>query len=256
MASVIPDIVEGWGTTPATSNVNMGGYSISGVSNIDASGQVSGGTVVANGNVKLSSDAWGARVFTTNVGNLGIGTAGLSNSIQIGATGNVGIKKTASVALDVEGQVASTSLTTGALTLTGDAVTRHINPETTNSYYCGDPSYRWASTYTKDLDVAGTAKVGANGSTIASTRSFRATLGSGATGVNVFTISYGVTYPDATKLVVIVTPFNDTGAGDTFTCTLQTVGTSACVFNIWRTDVSGGGWGNPLKAHVVITQLQ
>lgn len=115
MASVIPDITgEAWGTTPATSNVNMNGKAITGASTIDASGQISAGSLLANGNVKISSDDWGARVFTTNVGNLGIGTAGLSNSIQIGATGNVGVLTAPSdAALEVGGTLKSLNLNVG-----------------------------------------------------------------------------------------------------------------------------------------------
>ncbi len=83
MASLIPEVVpEGLGTTPAIGNVQMNGFSITGAQNIDASGQVTGGSLAA-GPVRISSDAWGARVTNINVGRLGIGTAGLSDSIQI-----------------------------------------------------------------------------------------------------------------------------------------------------------------------------
>jgi hypothetical protein len=233
----------------------MNGYAISGPSSIDASGQIAAGSFLANGNARISSDAWGARVLTTNTGNLGLGTAGLSNSIQIGATGNVGILKSATAPLDVEGQMKSTSVSTGALTLTGDAITQNTNPSTTNSVNCGDPSYRWAGTYTKDLDVTGSSPLGAKGASIASVRAFKANLGTRTAGVNSYTISYGTTYPYATKLIIQVTVTNDAaGVGDTFSYNLQSVGTSSCVLNVFRTD-SNIAWGNPIKAHVVVMQL-
>jgi hypothetical protein len=153
MTAVIPDVVPdgAWGTTPATTNVNMNGKAITGASTIDASGQIAGGSLLANGNVKISGDAWGARLLTTSIANLGLGTSGLSNSIQIGATGNVGLLKSASVALDVEGQNACS----GMLIIGDDATTRAVFPLADNAYDCGLPTNRWAGTYTQALDVAG-----------------------------------------------------------------------------------------------------
>jgi Chaperone of endosialidase len=144
MAAVIPDIVgDAWGTTPATSNVNMNGKAITGASTIDASGQIAGGSLLANGNVKISSDAWGARVLTTNTGNLGLGTAGLSNSIIIGATGKVGIKKDAVADFDVNGSVASTSVSTGTVTATGNVSCSEVSTSSNanisgSAYITGD----------------------------------------------------------------------------------------------------------------------
>jgi hypothetical protein len=120
MAAVIPDVIPGdqqWNTVPATSNVNMNGYAISGASTIDASGQVTG-SILRAGPVKISNDAWGSRILTTNTENLGTGTAGLSNSVIIGATGKVGIKKDAVADLDVSGSIASTSVSTGTVSAT------------------------------------------------------------------------------------------------------------------------------------------
>ena len=161
-----------WSQYPATSTVSCGSNAIT------TTGAVSAGSVVANSNLSLTHDATnGGKIMTTSVSNLGIGTSGLTNSVQISASGNVGILKAPSVALDVNGQVSSSSVTTGTLALSGDATTKNINPITNNTYYCGDPSYRWANTYSQGLDVAGIACVG---TTVATSN---AQLTVGGTGV-------------------------------------------------------------------------
>jgi hypothetical protein len=160
-----------WSQFPALSTI-QGGSNV-----ITTTGTLNAGSIVANQGLSVTHDAAnGGQITTTGSTKLGLGTSGLANSIQIGVTGNVGIRKAPNVALDVDGQVSCTSLASGAAAFTGDATTHHINPITNNNYYCGDPLYRWANTYTQLLDVAGATTAGTiNAGTISASNTLSVT---------------------------------------------------------------------------------
>ena len=106
------------------------------------------------------------------------------------------------------------------------------------------------------LHVSGTSKFGTPGNNIRSIRSFRATLGSGGSGVNNYLINYGVTYSDASKLIINVTTSNEADNGDTTACCVRTIGTSSFRLNVYRVDGLGSGWGNNIIAMVTITEIE
>lgn len=105
----------------ATGQITGGSVSATGQitgGSVSAAGQITGGSVnatselLANTNLSFTHDAMnGARIVNKTLTNLGIGTNNTATAIQIGATGNVGIGKSPSVALDVNGQVSCASVT-------------------------------------------------------------------------------------------------------------------------------------------------
>lgn len=138
---------------------------ISGAS-VTATGAINGASMTATGAILGASlESLGTvttrAITTSGLTSLNLGTGGLSNSIQVSATGNVGIRKAPNVALDIEGTVNAAAISiSGNASLNGESYTHNISPATTNTYNNGDPSYRWANTYTQQLDVLTKMSIG------------------------------------------------------------------------------------------------
>jgi hypothetical protein len=104
------------------------------------------------------------------------------------------------------------------------------------------------------LHVNGNSKFGDRGSLINSIRAFTADLGQGNTGANTFTVNYGVTYPDTSKLIINVNVAVGP-AVDVFGLTIREISTSSMTVNVMRLDGYGLAWGAVIKAHVQIIEL-
>jgi hypothetical protein len=106
-----------------------------------------------------------------------------------------------------------------------------------------------------DLHVNGSSRFGSLGSQYASIRSFTATLSTGAGNPSVVTttVNYGVTYTNASKLVIQVTT-SSIGVQDTFATSIRTIGTSSMVLNVVRIDATTA-YSNSPTAHITIFEL-
>ena len=104
------------------------------------------------------------------------------------------------------------------------------------------------------LDVNASSRFGSLGTAYNSIRSFTTTLSSGFTGVVQVTINYGVTYSNASKLVINVTIKSPDNASDTFACSIKNVGTTSMYLNVIRLDTTLAPGVAPV-AHVTIYEL-
>jgi hypothetical protein len=104
------------------------------------------------------------------------------------------------------------------------------------------------------LDVNGSSRFGSLGTAYNSIRSFTTTLSSSFTGVLQSTINYGVTYSNASKLVINVTIKSPDNASDTFGYSIKNVGTTSMYLNIIRLDNTLAPGIAPV-AHVTIYEL-
>jgi hypothetical protein len=100
----------------------------------------------------------------------------------------------------------------------------------------------------------GVTQLGALGQTFYSSRSFVFACTSSSTNNPNFTATFGVTYPDASKLVVNITINNNGNYPDCFIACIRSVSTTSVTFNLLRVDVNGG-WGATPLAYITVTQV-
>lgn len=99
------------------------------------------------------------------------------------------------------------------------------------------------------LDVEGTTQtnglqVSSTGTVFARMVAGTATLGSGIAGVNTYTVSFGVTFSAAPK--VIITPRGQ-NYQDTFAVTTRNIGTTSFQVNVYFANTTGGSWAQNLQ---------
>jgi len=107
---------------------------------------------------------------------------------------------------------------------------------------------------TASLDVAGTSKLGANGTVITGMQAGTATLGSNGTGGKK---TYSVTFPNSFKYIpsVTVTVRNSGTYTDVFAVSTTNVTTTGFDATLYRVDNGGGTWGqSPYLDWVAIEQ--
>lgn len=109
-------------------------------------------------------------------------------------------------------------------------------------------------------NVGSLSPFGTLGSNIKSVRCINWTIGAGdGTNKHKYGIicSYGVTYPDPTKLFFNITPSLNYSSvvSDTFSVTIISFTSTTITFNVVRTDTAAS-WGNPsLCVHIIITEI-
>jgi hypothetical protein len=70
-------------------------------------------------------------------------------------------------------------------------------------------------------------------------------VGSGAAGVNTFTVTFPTAFAVAPK--VVVTPKLDLDVADTFAVTIRSISTTQFRVNVYRLDTLGGSWGANMR---------
>jgi hypothetical protein len=128
-----------WSQYPATTAVQLGSNAItttgavsagtvSSTGNVSAANLSASGTVNsvnglrANTNLSITHDPTnGGKIMTQTLTNLALGTNGTATAIQISGSGNVGIGKAPTLALDVNGQVSCTEVNCGNANISGSA---------------------------------------------------------------------------------------------------------------------------------------
>ena len=94
-------------------------------------------------------------------------------------------------------------------------------------------------------------------STIVSIRCINFLVGAGTSAIKIGNVvTYGVTYPDITKLFFNITPvLNSTQVNDTFSTTIVFVTPTSMTFNVKRTDVNSAWTNDNLCVHIIITEI-
>ena len=104
---------------------------------------------------------------------------------------------------------------------------------------------------TNTLTVGGNGlRVGDDGTTLKRIQAGQANVGTGVSGVNVYTITFPAAFTNIPT--IFVTPYNDPNfdAGndnDTFAVTIRRRSTTQFVVNVFRIDNPGGGWAQSLR---------
>jgi hypothetical protein len=97
------------------------------------------------------------------------------------------------------------------------------------------------------LTVGGSGiKIGITGTTLAVVQSGTATLGIGGSGVNVYTVTFPSPFPVSPQVLVTVRSDSEVYP-DTFAVTTRNVLTSQFRVNVYRVDLAGNSWTQPLK---------
>ena len=90
-------------------------------------------------------------------------------------------------------------------------------------------------------------KVGATGTTFAKMQGGTATLGTGGTGVNSFTITFPAAFASAPKVTCTVRNSAVAGATEMFAVTTKQISTTQFSVNVLRMDAPSGSWGQSLQ---------
>ena len=90
-------------------------------------------------------------------------------------------------------------------------------------------------------------QVGATGTTFAKMQGGTATLGTGGTGVNSFTITFPAAFASAPKVTCTVRNSAVAGATEMFAVTTKQISTTQFSVNVLRMDAPSGSWGQSLQ---------